>query len=43
MTYWFTRYKYKFTEIDYSLFLTYSVLVGSVGKLVFIIFISLSI
>lgn len=32
MTYWFTRYKYKFTEVDYSLFLTYSVLVGSVGK-----------
>ncbi|XP_061720586.1 uncharacterized protein LOC133527548 [Cydia pomonella] len=32
MTYWFTRYKFKFTEVDYSLFLTYSVLVGSVGS-----------
>ncbi|KAM3963352.1 lysosomal proton-coupled steroid conjugate and bile acid symporter SLC46A3 [Aphomia sociella] len=34
MTYWFTRYKFKFTEVDYSLFLTYSVLVGSVGSFV---------
>ncbi|XP_072942794.1 lysosomal proton-coupled steroid conjugate and bile acid symporter SLC46A3-like [Epargyreus clarus] len=34
MTYWFTRYKYKFTEVDYSLFLTYSVLVGSVGSFI---------
>ncbi|XP_026320850.1 proton-coupled folate transporter-like isoform X2 [Hyposmocoma kahamanoa] len=34
MTYWFTRYKYRFTEIDYSLFLTYSVLVGSVGSFI---------
>ncbi|XP_038211476.1 uncharacterized protein LOC119831972 [Zerene cesonia] len=34
MTYWFTRYKFKFTEIDYSLFLTYSVLVGTVGSFV---------
>ncbi|CAK1584524.1 unnamed protein product [Parnassius mnemosyne] len=32
MTYWFTRYKFKFTEVDYSLFLTYSVLIGSVGS-----------
>ncbi|GBP09745.1 hypothetical protein EVAR_81035_1 [Eumeta japonica] len=30
MTYWFTRYKFKFTEVDYSLFLAYSALVGSV-------------
>ncbi|XP_050674416.1 uncharacterized protein LOC126971939 [Leptidea sinapis] len=34
MTYWFTRYKFKFTEVDYSLFLTYSVLVGTVGSFV---------
>ncbi|XP_028169920.1 proton-coupled folate transporter-like isoform X1 [Ostrinia nubilalis] len=34
MTYWFTRYKFKFTEVDYSLFLTYSALVGSVGSFV---------
>ncbi|XP_014365631.2 uncharacterized protein LOC106716603 [Papilio machaon] len=34
MTYWFTRYKFKFTEVDYSLFLTYSVLVGSVGSFI---------
>ncbi|CAB3228791.1 unnamed protein product [Arctia plantaginis] len=34
MTYWFTRYKFKFTEIDYSLFLTYSVLVGSIGSFI---------
>ncbi|XP_022112618.2 proton-coupled folate transporter [Pieris rapae] len=34
MTYWFTRYKYKFTEVDYSLFLTYSVLVGTVGSFI---------
>ncbi|XP_053614631.1 uncharacterized protein LOC128677657 [Plodia interpunctella] len=34
MTYWFTRYRFKFTEVDYSLFLTYSVLVGSVGSFV---------
>ncbi|XP_068620457.1 probable peptidoglycan muropeptide transporter SLC46 [Battus philenor] len=34
MTYWFTRFKFKFTEVDYSLFLTYSVLVGSVGSFV---------
>lgn len=41
MTYWFTRYKYKFTEVDYSLFLTYSVLVGIVGKLDCLYFVSL--
>lgn len=34
MTYWFTRYKFKFTEVDYSLFLTYSVLVGSIGSFI---------
>ncbi|XP_050352811.1 uncharacterized protein LOC126775093 [Nymphalis io] len=34
MTYWFTRYKFKFTEIDYSLFLTYSVLVGTIGSFI---------
>ncbi|XP_049876745.1 proton-coupled folate transporter-like [Pectinophora gossypiella] len=34
MTYWFTRYKFKFTEVDYSLFLTYSVLVGIVGSFI---------
>ncbi|CAG5049234.1 unnamed protein product [Parnassius apollo] len=34
MTYWFTRYKFKFTEVDYSLFLTYSVLIGSVGSFI---------
>ncbi|KAJ0174136.1 hypothetical protein K1T71_010282 [Dendrolimus kikuchii] len=34
MTYWFTRYKFKFTEVDYSLFLTYSILVGSVGSFI---------
>ncbi|XP_035435171.1 proton-coupled folate transporter [Spodoptera frugiperda] len=34
MTYWFTRYKFKFTEVDYSLYLTYSVLVGSVGSFI---------
>ncbi|CAG4947120.1 proton-coupled folate transporter-like [Colias croceus] len=34
MTYWFTRYKFKFTEVDYSLFLTYSVLVGTVGSFI---------
>ncbi|KOB66783.1 Adenylate cyclase, partial [Operophtera brumata] len=31
MTYWFTRYKFKFTEVDYSLFLAYSVLVGTIA------------
>ncbi|KAJ2948496.1 hypothetical protein O0L34_g7746 [Tuta absoluta] len=34
MTYWFTRYKYKFTEVDYSLFLTYSAIVGSIGSFI---------
>ncbi|CAH0713366.1 unnamed protein product, partial [Brenthis ino] len=34
MTYWFTRYKFKFTEVDYSLFLTYSVLIGTIGSFI---------
>lgn len=34
MTYWFTRYKFKFSEIDYSMFLTYSVLVGITGSFI---------
>ncbi|XP_041984600.1 proton-coupled folate transporter-like [Aricia agestis] len=34
MTYWFTRYQFKFTEVDYSFFLTYSVVVGSVGSVI---------
>ncbi|CAH1640273.1 unnamed protein product [Spodoptera littoralis] len=34
MTYWFTRYKFKFTEVDYSLYLTYSALVDSVGSFI---------
>uniref|UniRef100_S4PBU9 Adenylate cyclase n=1 Tax=Pararge aegeria TaxID=116150 RepID=S4PBU9_9NEOP len=40
MTYWFTRYKFKFTEVDYSLFLTYSVLVGSIGSFITIYLLS---
>ncbi|CAG9564022.1 unnamed protein product [Danaus chrysippus] len=40
MTYWFTRYKFKFTEVDYSLFLTYSVLVGTIGSFVTIYLLS---
>ncbi|OWR47491.1 adenylate cyclase, partial [Danaus plexippus plexippus] len=40
MTYWFTRYKFKFTEVDYSLFLTYSVLVGTIGSFITIYLLS---